>query len=88
MPNWTTLGFILKSKNRRLVLGQLSQKTQNPSSIAKALNNHRSTISKIIGELHKKGLVESLTPQDPTFRIYKITKKGTEILKEVKKIKD
>ena len=80
---WEETGFILKSKNRQKVLQALSQKTQNPAAIAKALNNHRSTVSKIVNELEKKGLVECLTPSDKTFRLYRITKKGQLALKEV-----
>ena len=82
---WSEIGFVAKSKNRQKVLELLLEKPQNPSNIAKAMNNHRSSISKIVNELVGKGLVESLTPDDPTFRLYKITTKGKETLKEAKK---
>lgn len=77
---WQEIGFILKSKNRLKVLELLNEKPQNPSSIAKTLDDHRSTISKIVGELERKGMAKCLTPEDKTFRLYRITKKGKETL--------
>jgi DNA-binding MarR family transcriptional regulator len=83
--SWKDIGFVIKSKNRLKVLELLNEKPQNPTSLARLLDNHRSSISKIVGELSGRGLIECLTPDDKTFRIYHITSRGKHILSETKK---
>jgi DNA-binding MarR family transcriptional regulator len=51
-----------------------------PSEIAKTLSVHLSQVTRNLGELEERGLVECKNPQMRKGRIYAITRRGTDIL--------
>jgi len=77
------ISFLSRSKNRKKVLENL-EKPITPTELASKLRIQRSTISRAILELTDKKLVKCLTPKEKMGRLYQITEKGTEILKEIK----
>ncbi len=75
--------FFARSKLRLEVLKILSEKSQIASFLAHKMNKHREVISRIFLDLQKQGLVKCKNQHAPSFRYYKITKKGKEILEEL-----
>jgi predicted transcriptional regulator with HTH domain len=75
--------FLARSKLRLEVLKELSKKPQIASFLANRLNKHREVISRVFLDLQGKGLAECKNPDSPSFRYYKITKMGEEVLKFV-----
>ena len=48
------------------------------TEISKEIGKHRSSISRILLSLEKKGLVKCVNPEDDRYRHYQITNKGKE----------
>ncbi len=61
--------FLKKGKLRRLVLERLD-KPKTATELANDLKKHRSSISRVLLELEKKGLVKLVNPEDDRFRHY------------------
>jgi len=78
--------FVKRSKKRKAILEKIKEKSINPSTVAKALGDHLSTISRSFKDLQKAGLIECINPKEKNFRIYKITEKGKRALKEAEKL--
>lgn len=74
--------FFARSKLRFLVLQELGEKPQIASFLAKKLNKHREVISRVFLDLQKRKLAVCTNPEAPSFRYYKITKKGKDVLKK------
>lgn len=74
--------FFARSKLRLRILEELNQRPQIASFLAKKLNKHREVISRIFLDLQKRKLAVCTNPEAPSFRYYKITKKGKDILKK------
>ena len=75
-------GFMISSKIRIGIMKTL-KKSKNPllqSHIAKKMDKKQQDISKAIYQLEKKELVECLTPDKGSYKIYVITKLGKEVL--------
>ena len=81
--DWYELVFVKSSKNRKAILKALCSSPMTPTELAKKLNNHRSTISQNLIRLAEKKLVECLTPKNKNYRVYRITKRGKEVLEKV-----
>jgi len=75
--------FLARSKLRLAVLKKLNEKPQIASFLAHELNKHREVISRIFLDLQKAGLAICSNPESPSFRYYKITRKGKKVLKEI-----
>jgi DNA-binding PadR family transcriptional regulator len=75
--------FFARSKLRIKVLKELEEKEQIASFLAKKLEKHRETVSRILLNLQEKGLAKCTNPDSPNFRSYKITQKGKNILKKI-----
>lgn len=74
---------------RGLIRVQLLEKLENPkisTELAKEFKKSRSSISRTLINLEKKGFVKCLNPKDDKFRYYQITNKGKEVLKKFKGI--
>ncbi len=69
--------FIRKGKVRREVLEKLKE-PKTATEISKEIGKHRSSISRILLSLEKKGLVKCVNPEDDRYRHYQITNKGKE----------
>ncbi len=61
--------FFKRGKLREKVLNALSE-PKTSTEIAKELDMHRSSVSRILLELEEKGFVKCLNPQDKNFRHY------------------
>lgn len=59
---------------------KILEKPSTPTRISKELKIHRSSVSRILLELEKKGFVKALNPQDRMARFYQISEKGRKIL--------
>lgn len=80
------LSFVLRSKNRKLVLDLLSKESLTPSQIMKKTPMYESHISRTLKELRENDLILCENPSDRRFKFYFATDLGKEVLKEVKKI--
>jgi DNA-binding PadR family transcriptional regulator len=83
---WELLSF-MHGRARRLVLEALDKGPRTPSKIAESTGEHLSHVSRALMELKAKGLVECMTPDQSKNRIYQITEKGREVLKELRGMK-
>ncbi len=61
--------FLKKGRLRKEVLSRLKE-PKTATELAKEMNKHRSSISRILLELEKKGLVRCVNPEDDRFRHY------------------
>ena len=72
--------FFARSKLRLEVLTKLMEKPRIASFLAQDMNKHREVISRIFLDIQAVGLAKCKNPESPSFRYYKITKKGREVL--------
>jgi predicted transcriptional regulator len=77
---WETAGLLKASLHRQQILKMLRTQPMTPSEIAKTLSVHLSQVTRNLGELEERGLVECKNPQMRKGRIYAITRRGTDIL--------
>ncbi len=61
--------FLKKGKLRKKVLSKLNN-PKTATELAKEMNKHRSSISRILLELEKKGFIKCVNPKDDRFRHY------------------
>ena len=61
--------FLKKGKLRKKVLVKLD-KPKTATELAKELSKHRSSISRVLLELERKGFVKCVNPEDDKFRHY------------------
>lgn len=76
--------FLARSKIRLEVLKKLAEKPQIASFLAHDLKKHREVISRIFLDLQSIGLTKCKNPEAPHFRYYMITRKGRNVLREVR----
>jgi DNA-binding MarR family transcriptional regulator len=87
MVDLKLIGFVARAKRRKETLNLLSKHTQlSQPEIMRSLNQYKSHNSATIKELVQKDLIKCINPEDRSFKFYKITKKGRNILKEVFRI--
>ena len=67
--DWKKEIFLKKGKLRKTILENLD-KPKTASELAKELGKHRSSISRVLIELEKRGLVKCINPKDDRFRHY------------------
>jgi len=82
------IGFIKRGKNRRDVFMNLD-KPMIPSELVMKIyksnsNTYFNLVSRALSELKEKKLVEIVNPEDRTGRIYRRTKEGEKVAKELK----
>ncbi len=73
------ISYIVRGKTRLDILKALD-KPMTPTQLADKLKNHRSTISRTLLQMEKRGIVKCLTPKEKTGRLYGRTKKGEGVL--------
>lgn len=83
---YNLISFVSRGKVRSKVLKNLLD-PHTPTELSQMIKTHRSTTSRAILALEKKGLVECLTPEEKMGRYYQTSQKGIEILKKIKEIK-
>lgn len=76
------VSFVSRGKIRKKVLQNLIE-PNTPTELSHIIKTHRSTTSRAILALEKKGLVECITPKENMGRYYSITETGKKILKKV-----
>ncbi len=76
------MSFVSRGKIRKKVLSNLV-KPHTPTELSQIIHTHRSTTSRTILALEKKGLVKCVTPKEKMGRYYEITDTGKKILKEL-----
>ena len=82
MKNWVDYSFVVRSGNRRRVFLSLL-KPRTPTEISKEVGLNLGYISNLIVSLLGRGLVECLNPGEKRHRLYRRTKKGEELVKEI-----
>ena len=78
-----TVIYFYKNKVKRRVLETL-YKPKTPTQISKELKIHRTSVSRILLEVEKKGFVKCINPQDISGRFYSLTDKGGKAIKRHK----
>lgn len=87
MADIKLIGFVARAKRRKETLDLLSKNAQlSQPEIMRALKQYKSHNSKTLKELSDEGLVVCINPEDRSFKFYKITSKGKDILKEAIKV--
>lgn len=61
--------FLKKSQLRREVYSALNE-AKTPTELAKEINKHRSSVSRVLLDLEREGLVKCVNPKDKSFRHY------------------
>jgi len=61
--------FLKKGKLRKKVLEKLD-KPKTATELSKELDKHRSSVSRVLIELTKKGFIKCVNPEDDRFRHY------------------
>ena len=77
------VSFASRGKIRKAVLSNLV-KPYTPTELSHLIKTHRSTTSRTILALEGKGLVKCITPKEKMGRYYQITRKGKNILDELR----
>lgn len=73
------MSFVSRGKVRKKVLQNLI-KPHTPTELSHIIKTHRSTTSRTILALEKKGLVQCITPKEKMGRYYEISKLGKKII--------
>ena len=81
------VGFIKRGKNRKEVFMNLD-KPMMPSELVMKIyksnsNTYFNLVSRALSELKEKELVEVVNPKERTGRIYRRTKEGEKVSKEI-----
>ena len=76
------ISYVSRGKVRRAVISDLI-KPHTPTELCRIINTHRSTTSRAILALEKKGLVKCITPNEKMGRYYEITSLGKKILQQI-----
>lgn len=76
--------FIARSKLRKEVLIKINKTPVIASFLAKDMNKHRESISRVLLDLEKQDFVKCKNPEAANFRFYQITTKGKIFLKDSK----
>ena len=87
MVNKSLISFILRGKNRIMVLNTISKDEVVSAQIEEKTNMYKSHVSRTLKELRKKKLIKCVNPNDRYFKSYKITNLGTKVLEKILKIK-
>ena len=77
------ISFVSRGKVRRKVLENLKE-ANTPTKLSQIIKTHRSTTSRAILALEKRGLVKCITPDESMGRYYETTSLGKKILRELK----
>ena len=80
---YNLVSFVSRGKIRRKVLANIVKPT-TPTQLSHIIKTHRSTTSRTILALEKKGLVKCITPDEKMGRYYQITETGKKILEIIK----
>ena len=77
------MGYVQISKYRTKVMKSLDGKVKIPTVISKDSGIRTNHISKVLGELKKHELIECINPEVRKGRLYRLTDKGDEVVKNL-----
>lgn len=83
MTDWNLVSFVMASEPRFHILINLREKVSTPTELTNKMDVPISRTSAVLKELEEKGLVKCLTPARRKAKMFDITDKGEEILKEI-----
>ena len=78
------MSYVEISKYRTKVMKALEDDVKIPSQIAKDSEIRQNHISKVLSELKAHELVECINPEVRKGRLYRLTDKGNELVKNIK----
>ena len=81
----TEISYVNISKYRTKVIKSLEESPKIPSVIARDSGIRTNHISKVLSELKAHELVECINPEVRKGRLYRLTDKGDEIVKNLEK---
>lgn len=76
--------FILRGKNRKLILEKLSEGERTQSQLFHETGLYRSHVKRTLTDLEDKKLVNCLNPKDRIYKIYVLTPLGKKMSKMLK----
>lgn len=79
----TEMSFVEISQYRTKVMKSLDGEVKIPSAIAGDLGIRTNHISKVLGDLKAHGLVECINPEVRKGRLYRLTDKGEDVVKNL-----
>ncbi len=77
--------FVVRGNLRIKVFGAL-QEELNPTRLAKLFDRDSSTISEVLADLSKEGLVKNITERNKRSTFYSHTKVGKAVFKDIQKL--
>lgn len=89
---WENCGWILRGKQRKIVLLNLPKTPLSPESFRKGLNSTTDLklslreMSRHLKSFQEKGIISCLTKNAPYGKLYQITPKGSKLKKEIELI--
>lgn len=81
--DWQKYSFVVRVKNRRICLEHLGS-PKTPSQLRDETGLNLSHVSRSLSELEEEGIIECLTPDLKTGRVYARTDSGEEIAQKIK----
>jgi len=81
-----SIAFIARGIRRKEVLELLKKGRLSQSAIMKKTGMYKGHTSRTLKEMTTQKLIICENPEDRSFRFYKISKKGRDVLEEVKNI--
>lgn len=79
----TEISYVKISKYREKVMKSLDGEVKIPSQIARDSGIRTNHISKVLSELKAHALVECINPEARKGRLYRLTDKGDELVKNM-----
>ena len=80
--DYNKLSFVLAGELRKLIVKEL-ETPKSPLQLTKALKKSDSSISRTLKDLEEQDIIKNLFPNKRKGRIYQLTIKGKEILKNL-----
>ena len=80
------IAFIARSERRNEILNLLRGERMGQPTIMKKTSMYKGHVSRTLKELLEQKLIICENPEDRSFKFYKISKKGRDVLKEVENI--
>ena len=84
---WGDVSYVIASKTRKAILLRL-ETPRTPTFLAKDLSINLANVSRALTELEGKDIVICLTPKQKVGKIYSLTKKGKDIVGQIKKMEE
>ena len=79
----TEMSYVNISKYRTKVMKTLEGEVKIPTVIARDSEIRTNHVSKVLSELKAHELIECINPEDRKGRLYRLTPKGDEIVKNI-----